>query len=113
MKDQMRCYVEPMIADRIKVLSASSGVSVSAMVAELIGIGLVSQGDAAASSASSNSSSLVPLMQEQLYLSNLLLRLNLSHGLVKAMNDDDYAVLRSQSQEWAAARVHQLSTSGV
>lgn len=113
MKEQMRCYLEPMVADRVKVLSAASGISVSAMVAELIGIGLVSQGDAAVSSVSGNSSALVPLIQEQLYLGNLLLRLNLSHGLVKAFNDDDYAVLRSQSQEWAAARVRQLANSEV
>jgi hypothetical protein len=113
MKEQMRCYLEPMVADRIKVLSAGSGISVSAMVAELIGIGLVSQGDAAVSSAASNVPRLLPLMQELLYLGNLLLRLNLSHGLVKAVNDDDYAVLRSQSQEWAAARVRQLYTGEV
>lgn len=113
MKSLLRCYVDPLVEDQIKVLSASSGISVSAMVAELIGIGLVSQGDAAVSPASADASGLLPLMQEQLYLGNLLLRLNLSHGLVKAVNDDDYAALRSQSQEWAAARVRQLSTSEV
>ena len=109
MKSLMRCYVDPVIEDRIKVLSASSGISVSAMAAELIGIGLASQGDASVSSASADASGLLPLMQEQLYLGNLLLRLNLSHGLVKAVNDDDYSALRSQSQEWAAARVRQLA----
>jgi hypothetical protein len=113
MKEQMRCYLEPMLADRVKMLSSSSGISVSAMAAELIGIGLVSQGDAAVSSASADASGFLPLIQEQLYLGNLLLRLNLSHGLVKAINDDDYAMLRSQSQEWAAARVSQLAKSEV
>ncbi|UCG19439.1 MAG: hypothetical protein JSU84_04375 [Thiotrichales bacterium] len=106
MKSLVRCYVDPVIEDRIKVLSSSSGISVSAMAAELIGIGLVNKGDTALSS----DRGLLPLMQEQLYLGNLLLRLNLSHGLTKAINDDDYANLRSQSQEWAAARVRQLST---
>ena len=106
MKSLLRCYVDPVIEDRIKVLSASSGISVSAMAAELIGIGLVNQGDTALP----DDRGLLPLMQEQLYLGNLLLRLNLSHGLTKAINDDDYASLRSQSQDWAAARVRQLST---
>lgn len=110
MKSLVRCYVDPVIEDRIKVLSASSGISVSAMAAELIGIGLVNHGDSSASSGSADMVRLLPLMQEQLYLGNLLLRLNLSHGLTKAINDDDYANLRSQSQEWAAARVRQLST---
>jgi hypothetical protein len=113
MKSLMRCYVDPVIEDRIKVLSSSSGISISAMAAELIGIGLVSQGDAAVSSASADASGLLPLIQEQLYLGNLLLRLNLSHGLVKTINDDDYSMLRSQSQEWAAARVRQLANSEV
>jgi hypothetical protein len=113
MKSLMRCYVDPVIEDRIKALSASSGISVSAMTAELIGIGLVSQGDAAVSSTSGDASGLLPLIQEQLYLGNLLLRLNLSHGLTKAINDEDYGNLRSQSQEWAAARVRQLSTAEV
>lgn len=108
MKSLIRCYVDPAIEDRIKVLSASSGISVSAMTAELIGIGLVANSDAALSSAASDVPRLLPLMQEQLYLGNLLLRLNLSHGLVKAVNDDDYAALRSQSQDWAANRVSQL-----
>jgi hypothetical protein len=113
MKSLMRCYVDPVIEDRIKVLSASYGISVSAMVAELIGIGLVSQGDAAVSSGSADVVGMLPLMQEQLYLGNLLLRLNLSHGLTKAINDDDYSNLRSQSQEWAAARIRQLSVGEV
>jgi hypothetical protein len=113
MKSLMRCYVDPVIEDRIKALSASSGISVSAMTAELIGIGLVSQGDAAVSSTSGDASGLLPLIQEQLYLGNLLLRLNLSHGLTKAINDEDYGNLRSQSQEWASARVRQLSKGEV
>jgi hypothetical protein len=113
MKSLMRCYVDPVIEDRIKVLSASYGISVSAMVAELIGIGLVSQGDAAVSSGSADVVGMLPLMQEQLYLGNLLLRLNLSHGLTKGINDDDYSNLRSQSQEWAAARIRQLSVGEV
>lgn len=110
MKSLLRCYVDPNIEDRIKVLSSSSGISVSAMAAELIGIGLVNHGDSSTSSDSADMVGLLPLMQEQLYLGNLLLRLNLSHGLTKAINDDDYGNLRSQSQEWAAARVRQLST---
>lgn len=113
MKSLLRCYIDPMIEDRIKVLSSSSDISVSAMAAELIGIGLVNHGDSSASSGSADMVRLLPLMQEQLYLGNLLLRLNLSHGLTKAINDDDYASLRSQSQDWAAARVRQLSTSEI
>lgn len=113
MKSLVRCYVDPVIEDRIKVLSASSGISVSAMTAELIGIGLVNHGDSSVSSGSADMVGLLPLMQEQLYLGNLLLRLNLSHGLTKAFNDEDYANLRSQSQDWAAARVRQLSTAEI
>jgi hypothetical protein len=71
----------------------------------------VNQGDAAVSSFDSRFSGLLPLIQEQLYLGNLLLRLNLSHGLTKAINDDMYDELRSQSQTWAANRVQQLSSS--
>jgi len=113
MKSLVRCYVDPVIEDRIKVLSNSSGISVSAMAAELIGIGLVNQGDTALPDVRGGVAGLLPMMQEQLYLGNLLLRLNLSHGLTKAINDDDYATLRSQSQEWASARVRQLSTAEV
>ena len=113
MKSLVRCYVDPVIEDRIKVLSSSSGISVSAMAAELIGIGLVNQSDTALPNGNGDMAALRPLMQEQLYLGNLLLRLNLSHGLTKAINDDDYASLRSQSQDWAAARVRQLSTAEI
>ncbi len=113
MKSLLRCYLDPVIEDRIKVLSSNSGISVSAIAAELIGIGLVNHGDSSASSGSADMVGLLRMMQEQLYLGNLLLRLNLSHGLTKAINDDDYSNFRSQSQEWAAARVRQLSTAEV
>ncbi len=112
MKRLLRCYVDPVIEDRIKVLSASSGISVSAMAAELIGIGLVNQSDTALPDGRGDVACLRPLMQEQLYLGNLLLRLNLSHGLTKAINDEDYTSLRSQSQEWAANRIQQLTVAG-
>lgn len=112
MKTMVRTYLNPETEGQIKILAHSSGMSVSAIVSELIEMGLLHKSDSNAFHHDS-ATNISPILQEQLYLSNLILRVMLSHGLNKPIGDESYANLRVQSQEWAASRIRQLTLTEV
>lgn len=112
MKTMVRTYITPEMDGKIKIIAQSTGMSVSAITAELIEMGLLYKSDSN-SSHHDNATNISPALQEQLYLSNLMLRVMLSHGLVKPIDDENYANLRVQSQEWAASRIRQLTLAEV
>ena len=109
MKTQIRTYLEPKLADRLTILSQTSGLSLSALTAELIAKGLdapldqppIKREDAQLSLNDANG------LKEMLYLQYLTLQLLLQTIPVEKVL---FSQLKTQAQHWAENRLHQILT---
>ena len=92
MKNLIRTYVDPMLEDRLKILAESSGVSLSALTAELIQKGLEPQCE------SSNTETSAIWLEEVFYLQFLTLQIALSGSAMEAERFDE---LKIHARQWA------------
>jgi hypothetical protein len=103
MKNLIRTYVDPMLEDRLKLLAGSSGVSLSALTAELIQKGLES------SSETSTDQNTSVWLEELFYLQFLTLQLVLNSRKVET---DRFAELKTQARQWAQQKSQSISNEG-
>lgn len=92
MKNLIRTYVDPMLEDRLKLLAESSGVSLSALTAELIQKGL----ESAHKPQNDRVNSI--WLEELFYLQFLTLQIVLNSG---GVDSEKFAELKSQARQWA------------
>jgi hypothetical protein len=96
MKNLIRTYVDPMLEDRLKLLAESSGVSVSAITAELIQKGLDFELD-------SPKDEVMPIWLEDVYyLQFLTLQVVLNSSVIDTPKFD---ALKEQSRHWANQKI--------
>lgn len=100
MKNLIRTYVDPMLEDRIKLLAESSGLSISAITAELIQNGLNIQNP----TPSTNTSP--AWLEEILYLQFLNLQISL---YLKSIDSTKFTELKNQSRQWAQQKAQDFN----
>jgi hypothetical protein len=103
MKNLVRTYVDPILEDRLKLLAESSGISLSALTAELIQKGLESNFN------QSHHSGEPPIwMEESFYLQYLTLQVVLNSG---SFQTEKFEEIKSQARQWAKQKSESFTSS--
>lgn len=104
MKHLIRTYVDPMLEDRLKLLTESSGISLSALTAELIQKGLESAHEPQNDTAN-------PIWHEEhFYLQFLTLQIVLNSG---GVDSEKFVDLKTQARQWAVQKSSNLNNQAM